>query len=124
MFFVDLLIALALALLVTAILAPSRRYEGEWAFILVFVLLLLLIWAGGAWLTPVGPPLVGAYWLNFVIIAVFLLFLLLALAPPPRERKRVDPDAERTAAGAAIAFGMFFWLLLVIALIAVAVYYV
>jgi Ca2+/Na+ antiporter len=125
-FFVDLLFALALALLVTIIVAPARRYEGDWAFVLVFFLLLVLIWAGGAWLTPIGTPMAGVYWLNFVIVALFLLFLVLALAPPPREKRRVDPierDAERTAAGTVIAFGIFFWVLLVLALVAVALYY-
>lgn len=133
MFFYDMLLAIALALLVITLLVPSRRYHGAngapgWVFL--FPLLFLLIWASGAWLTPVGMPVAGVYWLSFVIPAIFLALLLFALAHPSRPAKGNDKDvlpgnaAEEAAAGTALAFSIFFWALLIAALVAVIVRYV
>lgn len=131
MFFYDMLLAIALALLVITLLTPSRRYRGAndmpgWVFL--FPLLFLLIWASGAWLTPIGAPVAGVYWLSFVIPAVFLALLLFALAHPsgpPAEGEDVTPTnaAEEAAAGTALAFSVFFWAILIAALVAVIVRY-
>ena len=132
MFLFEMLLAIALALIVFAILAPSGRYRGEaGASLLLFFLplLVLLIWAGGAWLTPVGPPVAGVYWVGFLLPALFLLLLLFALssssAPPKREGEVVPGNAEEEAlAGTAVAFSIFFWILLVAAVVAVIAAYV
>lgn len=132
MFFYEMLLAIALALIVFAILAPSGRYRGgEGVSILLFFvpLLVLLIWAGGAWLTPIGPPVANVYWVGFLIPALFLLLLLFALAtpsaPPRREGEVVPANAEEEAvAGTTVAFSIFFWILLVAAIVAIVVAYV
>lgn len=131
MFFYEMLLAIALALIVFAILAPSGRYRGEGIPLLLFFvpLLILLIWAGGAWLTPVGPPVAGVYWVGFLLPALFLLLLLFALstpsAPPRREGEVMPGNAEEeAAAGTAVAFSIFFWILLVAAIVAIVVAYV
>lgn len=131
MFIYEMLLAILLALVVFAVLAPSRRYRSDTgAPILLFFLplLFLLIWASGSWLTPVGPPVAGVYWLSFLIPALFLLLLLFALstpsAPPRREGEVAPANAEEeAAAGTAIAFGIFFWLLLVGAIVALILRY-
>lgn len=132
MFFYDMLLAIALALLVITLLAPSRRYRGHNdapAWLLLFPLLFLLIWASGAWLTPIGAPVAGVYWLSFLIPAIFLALLLFALATPSEPPRRGGDDvtpanaAEEAAAGTAIAFTVFFWALLIGALIAIALRY-
>lgn len=131
MFFYEMLLAVALALVVFAILAPSGRYRGGDGvpLLLFFVpLLVLLIWAGGAWLTPIGPPVGGVYWLGFLLPAVFLLLLLFALSTPSGAPKRegdvVPENAEKEAlAGTAVAFSLFFWILVVAAIAAVVAAY-
>ena len=131
MFIFDLLLAFVLALIVVAIVVPSGRYrshDGTSPALFFFPLLLVLIWALGAWLTPLGPPVAGIYWLSFVLPTLFLLLLLLALSSrsgPPRRKGDVVPDnaEQEAAAGTIIACSVFFWALLIAALIAVAVRY-
>lgn len=131
MFLYDMLLALVLAFVILAVLTPTRRYRARtgadlWLFF--FPLLFLLIWSVGAWLTPVGPPLAGVYWLSFAIPALFLLLLLFALSNPsgpPRKGSEITPvnAEEEAAAGTAIAFTIFFWIILVAALFAVITRY-
>ncbi len=131
MFIYDMLLAIALALLVILLLAPTRRYRGANgtpAWIFLFPLLFLLIWASGAWLTPIGAPVAGVYWLSFLVPAIFLALLLFALAhpsAPPAEGDDITPGnaAEEAAAGTVLAFSIFFWIVLIGALVAVIVRY-
>ena len=131
MFFYDMLLAIVLAIIVIALLTPTGRYRagnkiGAWLFFLP--LLFLLIWSMGAWLTPVGPPVAGVYWLGFAIPAFFLLLLLFALSTPsgpPRKDSDITPvDAEEeAAAGTVIAFTIFFWIIIAAALFAIVIRY-
>lgn len=132
MFLYDMLLALALAMLVITLLIPSKRYRGVngtpvWPVLLP--LLFLLIWASGAWFTPIGAPIAGVYWLSFLIPAIFLALLLFALshpsAPEQRSRDDVTPTnaAEETAAGTALVFSIFLWALLIGAFIAIVASY-
>ena len=127
----EMLLAAILAVILIAILLPSGRYRGDdrWSpAAFFFPLLLVLIWMLGAWITPIGAPVAGVYWLNFVVPAGFLLVFLFALSSPsgpPRREGDVVPDnaREEAAAGTVIAFSLFFWALLVAALVALAVHY-
>ena len=131
MFWLDMILALVLAILVIAILAPTARYRGTdgrsiWLFFLP--LLFLLIWASAVWLAPIGAPVAGVYWVNFLLPALFLLFLLFALAAaavPPEDENDPVAAAERgdAATGVAVVFSIFFWALLVMAAIAVIISY-
>lgn len=131
MIFYDLLLAAVLAIIVVAILLPTGRYRGDERVspaLFFFPLLLLLIWTLGAWITPIGAPVAGVYWLNFVIPAAFLLVFLFALSSPSEPSRRegdVIPEnaREEAAAGTVIAFSLFFWGLLAAALIALVVHY-
>ena len=61
MFLVDLLFALVVALVLTAIFAAVFRTTGPWNVWWIFALVVFLAaWAGGLWL-PFGPPLFGVY---------------------------------------------------------------
>lgn len=131
MIWLDMILALVLAALVIAILAPTARYRGAdgrsiWLFFLP--LLFLLIWAGAVWLTPIGAPIAGVYWANFLLPALFLLFLLFALsaaAVPPEDEDDPVAAAERgeAATGVAVVFSLFFWALLIMAAIAIVISY-
>lgn len=123
MFFVHLLFAFFTALIVSAIFALGFRRTGPWAsFFIFFMLIFLISWAGGVWLTPMGPPLWGAYWLSFLLVGL-MGALLLAAAPLGRKREStvelVDGKREKKEEKAALMLmGTFFWVL-VLALITV-----
>ena len=131
MLLLDMLLALLLTLGIVALIAPTRRYAHDDGFIVLtfFVALLFpLIWTGGAWLTPIGPPIAGIAWANYLLVGVFLALLILALAPPSSPPKRgsdiVPENAEQEArAGTVIAFGLFFWLLLIASIVSLVAYY-
>lgn len=126
MFFYEMLLALLLALIVVAVVTPSRRYRGQPGkslLLFFFPLLFLLIWMTGAWLVPIGAPVAGVYWASFVAAALFLGLLLFALSTqsaPPRRKGDVEPaNAEKeAAAGTAVVFGIFFWALVIAAILA------
>lgn len=108
MIFVDILLALLLALAFTGLLIGllGRRGPGPWSGFLVFLLLLfLIIWTGGVWRTPVGPALLDVSWLGFVLVAVVAWLLLAAIIPqaasravPPAPPRGTGDDAPRSPA--------------------------
>jgi hypothetical protein len=86
----DVLMALAVALLVTLIFSAVLRTRGPWASAPVFfVLVFLASWAGGLWITPFGPPVFGIYWLPFLAVGA-LCALLLAVIPGRRTQSRKE----------------------------------
>lgn len=117
MLLVDFVFALAITLLCVVLFAIVLRFRGPWNSIRwFFVVVLLVTWAGGVWLTPMGPAVRGFYWLPF-LMAGLLVSLLLAAATLPmtgdstvelvdRKKRR----AERWAAGTAL--GISFWVLM------------
>lgn len=150
MFLYDLLFVLILTLILVMALAPARaqrrRYrEGERAGLLFFFFILFFtIWAGGIWVQPFGPPLMGVHWMPFLTIGIIVSLLLLA-AIPPAPTHRVDSNPTRSttdSAGtpshkeeaalaaerdreveAAAAFSLFFWMLIGVLLASVIINY-
>lgn len=124
---VEILVALVLAsIVIWGVLAAAgeRGGLGIWP---VFLLLFVIIWAGGLWLTPVGPPVVGFYWLPFVMVAVFIGLFWAAMPPPPRRAgawRSQAPAQDRDVSATAAGFGMLFWILLVGLALAALVRYV
>jgi hypothetical protein len=101
MLLADLVVALVIGLVVTAVFIMIFRARANAPGVLVvFLLFFLFSWAGGLWLAPFGPPVFGAYWLPGLIVTV-LVFLLLALVleQPPRTRReaRVELEARQEA---------------------------
>lgn len=138
MWWIDLLFALILALLLAwALVGPLSwrhpHYDGAGvAGVFLFLLLLGFIWAGGVWSEPYGPEVRGSYLMPFVVfgLALFLIILALGSAIPPRDAPpqlppdtAPEPAAETAAEGTAIAFGFVFWLLALGLLIAAIVSY-
>jgi len=126
MFFVDLLFALAVALLLTAIFAAGFRNRGPWAAWWVFLLVVFLAaWAGGVWITPFGPLLFDTYWLPILVVGLIFALLLAAAVPARAPRTRAEAIAEaRAEEEAAAAFSVFFWILLIGLAIAIVLAYV
>ncbi|MFO7985832.1 MAG: hypothetical protein R6U38_08190 [Desulfatiglandaceae bacterium] len=125
MFIMDFLIALLIALLLTAIFAGALRgHRFGTALIFFFVVLLLGTWAGGVWITPLGPRLWGVSWLSFVLVGLFFALVLTAALPPDPGRRPPKP-ASRTEENAApiVMFGLFFWVLIVASIVAITAHY-
>jgi hypothetical protein len=124
MFFVELVFALVLAVVLSLLLTGGLgwRRPGQGVFwsnvIFLFFLFFLISWAGGVWLPSFGPMLWGGYYLPFLLTALIVVLVLLAIVPPrvpglrrgesvdQRVVSRENPVVERT-------LGVFFWVLAV-----------
>jgi len=127
MFFLDLLFALVIALLLTGLFGLLfRRMTMGTGLLLFFLVLFLASWAGGIWLTPFGPLIFGVSWLSFLFIGLFVALILTALIPPTRPPRTLDEARVQTEMGVEAAFviDIFFWVLVVGLLIAIVVAYV
>lgn len=128
MFWIDLLFALVIALLLGAVVAGGFRWrhpgtEAAWTSgLFIFFLIFFAAWAGGVWLTPAAATVAwGSYWVPFFIVGLFVVLLVAAI---PGRRRAATPAEGAAAAGAAV-FGLFFWLLLIGLILAIiAGYYV
>jgi hypothetical protein len=117
MIFVDFLIALFVALLLSSVVFLGLRRTGPWAsFLFLFFALFLATWAGGIWITPIGRPFLGGiYWLPFLMAGVVFALLLAAAAPPEKDEgstiklvtEQEEKAQERTIRWSA---GILFWL--------------
>jgi hypothetical protein len=115
---VEILVALFLAFIVIwgiTTFVGEGGGKAEWP---IFLLFFLAILAGGLWMTPVGPPVVGVYFIPFLLMAIVIALFWFAAPPPPRRKRRtgespsvqtVEDDTRATAAG----MGVLFWFLLV-----------
>lgn len=117
MFFTDILLAFAFALLFAGLFSLVFKRTGPWAsFVVLFIVIFLAAWAGGVWIRPVGPALFGIYWLPFLIVGLILALLMAAAAGssrPPRTRMEAIRQAEEKAE-AERAFDAFFWVFIII----------
>jgi hypothetical protein len=106
-----LLLAVILGLALSGALGVRGPWAAPWA---IFVVLFLFIWAGGVWITPSGPPILGVYWMPYVLFGVLLALLIAASSSrdSPREStvRLEDPPGHGAAASAGLT--AFFWLLI------------
>lgn len=136
MFMLDLLFAFLVAMILSLLFIPwtsaEREAEGTSAvsaLLFFFLILLFATWAGGVWVEPFGPPIMGVAWLPFLFVGLLVALLIAAATEPSRRRymgnqRRVPPRGgattnEETAEFAAAAFGVLFWILLVVLIVAV-----
>lgn len=129
MLIVDFVFALAITLLFVILFAIVFRYRGPWNSMLWFFLIVLLAtWAGGVWLTPVGPAVRGFYWMPFLMTGLIVSLLLAAATFPAKEESTIElidekeRRAKRRATGTAL--GIAFWVLLMLLLAAIFLRYV
>jgi hypothetical protein len=117
MILVEALFALAVALFLTVVFAVIGRQAKSPRRVITFALLVFLAaWAGGIWITPVGPTILGIYWLS--VFAVGLIFALVLEgisafhsrpARPGSSENRMDEKEEHEIES---VLGTFFWILL------------
>lgn len=128
MFFIDLLLALVVALVVSSIFAFGFRRRGLWPrFWLFFLVVFLFTWAGGIWLHPIGPTIKGVFWIPFLLIALLIALFLAAAVPRSHIQSRTSesPDLKKARRSEVNAFlGVFFWILVMILIAAIVVRYV
>ena len=130
MFFVDLMFALVLAMVLSLFLPGSfgwRRPGQEVLWdnvVFLFILIFLISWAGGVWLPQFGPVWRGGYWLPFLLTAFFVVMLLFAVAPPhpPRTRRQAIEQATQEMA-VDRSKGVFFWILVIGLGVAIIIHY-
>lgn len=114
---VEILVALFLAFVVLWVLIAYAGEGGGWGAWPVFLSFFFAILAGGLWLTPVGPPLVGVYWVPFLFVAIFIALFWAAAPPPPRRKghRTAQPSAHNLQDNpptGPVGLGVLFWLLL------------
>lgn len=132
MLWVDLLIAAAVASFLAAALAGvfawrhPRKPELWPTALFLFLVLFLAAWAGGVWVRPSGPRLLGVAFIPFFLAGGVVALLLLAAATPTRRPRNAEEEQERAeeAAAVGVAFGIFFWALLLSLVAVIAIRYV
>lgn len=132
MFWIDLLLVIFIALILSSLLSWGlgwRHPAGDGAlgasFLFLFLIILFAMWAGGAWIRPWGPVGYSTTWLGLLLIGAFVALLIAAVAaptrrPPTLSEARVQVQEETTMAA---VFGLFFWILIVGLVITAAVSY-
>jgi hypothetical protein len=120
---IDFIIAFVIAtMVVLAFVLAGWRQPLRGLLWALFLILLLLIWAGGIWLQPIGPAVVGVSLLSFVVVGLLLALLFAAFVPRTRPRTRGEAlrqvDTERAANR---VVSVFFWILVAM-LVAVILY--
>lgn len=136
--FADLLFAFVVALLLSLLFIPFAASRGRTnsvtaVALFFFFILFLATWAGGVWLTPVGPAVYGVQWLPFLLVGIIVALLLVAARDPMSgpELPRMSSESgsrsrplEAEATAAATVFGILFWILALALAGAVAARYV
>jgi hypothetical protein len=110
---VSILFALAMGLIFTAIFAVALRRPGPWSSIVAFFLVIFLAaWAGSLWISPVGPALIGVFWVPLVLVAFIVAALLAVASPrrPPRVETISQVKQEEQARRRAV--DVLFWALI------------
>ena len=123
MFFMwDLLFAFIVAFLLTAIFTSGFRRSGPWSAVwILFVIIFLAAWAGGLWITPIGPSIYEVYFIPFLFVGLIFALLLAALSPPkPPETSEEAIKQERTEK---YALNIFLWIFLIVLSIAIIIGY-
>jgi hypothetical protein len=94
----EFLIALAVALLLTAAFAAfdaTGPWTGFWAFL---VLVLLVAWAAGVWVRPFGPTVWGVAWAPYLVFGLIAALIVAAVTPPRRGTRGAGRARPRPAA--------------------------
>ena len=128
MVFVEALFALAVALFLTVVFAVFGRQAKTPARVIVFFLVVFLgAWAGGIWITPVGPSILGVYWVSFFAAGLLFALVLEAVAAfsarpedPHSGHVQEDKKEEREIES---VLGAFFWVLLAMFVAAIVLGY-
>jgi hypothetical protein len=121
MIFGEFLIALIISLFFTTVLAVSGKKHRSWKKIVsIFLIMLFSSWAGGIWITPVGPSFMGIYWLSYFIVALILVLIMetiSALHAPPSDIDTKETRNKEEALEVLISTSFFILIILFIVVI-------
>lgn len=126
MVLMELLLAVTTGVLLASTLAYPLRRRGPGplrGLLFFFVLVFLAAWAGGVWLVPVGPALLGVPLLGFLLAGVVVALILAAASPA---QPSPMPEVQRDSAAAeaiALTLGVFFYLVVATLIVLIAVHY-
>jgi len=131
MFFLHVFFALCIALLVaTGFTVAARRKGRDADFLMILLTVFFGAWAGGLWLTPLGPVLWSAYWLPFFLVGL-VFALILAAFPGPQDMENgssvefVNQEARRKQRRRnRLVVNIYFWVLLAVLVLAIVSAYV
>jgi hypothetical protein len=124
--------ALIFALVLSGLFAlATRRSLQRPGFLWLFLIIFLVIWAGGIWTRPFGPSVGGISWLPFLLVGIIFVLILAVSAPrlPPRGRHDTIDMLERIEREKKldqftyIYLGAVFWILLILLTAAIVIHY-
>ena len=128
MLWVDIVFIVIFAIILTGVLVwalgwrhPVASEVTGQSMLFLFLILLLAMWVGSAWIKPWGPVWYGSSWLSLLVIGLIFSLLILAVSAPPERgtRKRGEHETDPQSLAAVTIFGLFFWALIVILLLGV-----
>ncbi len=122
----DFLIAFIIAMFFTMVLAVSGQKHRSWKKIVtIFLIILFTSWAGGVWITPVGPSFLGIYWISFFIIALILALVMEIMASLHATDSNIDKrENQKKEETLEIVLSIsFFMLMIAVIIIIIAGYF-
>lgn len=127
---IDLLIVFTVVVLLIGIFGRGYEWRNwDLSLFFVFIFLFMATWAGGSWLTPIGEPFYGVYWLSYLFVGLFITLMLVAIFSldasyferyryrRKRRRTRTDEELEDEE------LGCLFWIIIMIVMVPIIIYY-
>jgi hypothetical protein len=117
--FVELIFAIAVSLFLTVVFAAVGRQAKSRKRVLIFFLIVFFgAWAGGIWLTPIGPVFLGVYWLSFFVVGLVFALILESVIVFSAPSAQAEPAAKKRDAKEEqeieSILGIFIWILLAV----------
>jgi hypothetical protein len=114
---IELTFALAVSLFLTVIfVVVGKRAKPRKYLILFSVILFFGSWGGGIWLSPIGPTILGVYWLSFFVVGVIFALVMEGIAAfsirTPEEIKTADKADAKEARQIELLLRVYAWILL------------
>ena len=125
MLWVDIGLALAVAVLLSVLLLRFVHEHGPWRRPWRFSLAVFLFaWAGGVWLSPGRASGWIVYWLPFLLVGLLAALLIVSVSPRHELRSREDTEQfEREEQAVVASISVFLWILWATVLGAIVVGY-
>ena len=122
------MVALAISLIAAHFLRRKTLRSG---FLFFYLAIFLFTLAGGLWLSPLGPPLGGVYWLPYMVVGAlggYIMYLKAPRKPPENREETLETlnriEKEKTLETLAyLTFDTVFWIVLLVLLVAIVFRY-